>query len=156
MVGAGLRHSDVTRQYWIADGLKLRKIFDQKIDSMDNVEDGREPTVKSGKLALTGSFPNASSSANHGKRFATRNSGDTSCDGNEQTSTTIFVYDGKTYVRRKNDDPVSGQITVERPFEQLAEVRLGHGTWIVGVASVMNGNIDQPVQVLAVDTHILE
>jgi len=102
MVGAGLRHSDVTRQYWIADGLKLRKIFDQKIDSMDNVEDGREPTVKSGKLALTGSFPKRIELRQITKHaICDAHSGDTSCDGNEQTSTTIFVYDGKTYVRRK-------------------------------------------------------
>ena len=97
-----LRHSEMTRQYWIVEGLALRKLFDQKIDSMDNVEDGRDASVTSGKLALAGGFPKRIELTQTTKHSACDvHSGDAPCDDKQQASKITFVYDGKTYVRRR-------------------------------------------------------
>ena len=54
---AQLRRSETFREYWVAQGFKLRKVFDERIGSMQSSEAGGATTTKVGKLTLAGGFP---------------------------------------------------------------------------------------------------
>jgi hypothetical protein len=103
VVDSRLRRSETTRQYWVTDGFKLAKVFDQQIASMENVGDGRATTAKIGKLALTGGFPKRIELKQVTKQVvcATITDDDVPCTEKEGSSLATFVFDGKTYVRRK-------------------------------------------------------
>jgi hypothetical protein len=102
MVDSRLRHSETTRQYWVTDGFRLAKVFDQQIASMDNRDEGRATTAKIGKLVLIGDFPKRIELKQVTKHVVCVNvTDDVPCSESEGTSVATFVYNGKTYVRRK-------------------------------------------------------
>ena len=102
MVQTQLRHTETMRQYWVVDGFKLRKVFDQEIGSMDNIDNGRDTLVKSGTVLLAGAFPKRIELKQITKHaICDARSGDSPCDDNEKSSAVTFVYNGKTYARRK-------------------------------------------------------
>jgi hypothetical protein len=99
-----LRRSDTFREYWVAHGFKLRKVFDERIGSMQSGEAGGATTTKIGKLTLAGGFPkriDVREVTKHGGCEA--GAGDTPCDDSEPSSTFTFVYDGTKYVRAKHE-----------------------------------------------------
>ncbi len=97
-----LRHSETIRQYWVADGFRLRKVFDQEIGHMDNIGASAETLSKSGTIALIGEFPRRIELKETNKRvICDARNDEAPCLESERASTTIFVYDGKVYARRK-------------------------------------------------------
>jgi hypothetical protein len=98
-----LRQNDTYREYWVAQGFKLRKVFDERIGTMQSSEAGAPTTTKIGKLTLAGGFPrriDVREVTKHGGCEAS--AGDnTPCDDSEPSSTFTFVYDGTKYVRKK-------------------------------------------------------
>jgi hypothetical protein len=102
IVETELRHNQAARQYWIADGTKLRKVFDEKVGGMENVDDGREIVARTGKLTLAGSFPRRIELEQITKRSTCdARAGDSTCDGKEQASSRTFMYNGRNYVTRR-------------------------------------------------------
>ena len=102
IVQAQLRHSEIIRQYWVIDGFKLSKVFDQEIGHMDNIGGSGETLAKSSTVALVGDFPRRIEVKENSRRVVcdTKND-DTPCKETERSSTAVFAYDGKVYVRRK-------------------------------------------------------
>jgi hypothetical protein len=97
-----LRRSETFREYWVAQGFKLRKVFDERIGSMESSEAGGATTTRVGKLTLAGGFPrriDLREVAKHGGCEA--GAGDTPCDDSEPSSTFTFVYDGTKYVKKR-------------------------------------------------------
>ena len=102
IVQTELRHNQAARQYWIADGTKLRKVFDEEVGGMENVDDGREIVARTGKLTLAGSFPKRIELKQVTKRSTCdARAGDATCDGKEQASSRTFLYNGRNYVTRR-------------------------------------------------------
>jgi hypothetical protein len=101
-VDAQLRHSETYQQYWIVDGFKLRKVFDEQIGSMESVDSGRGTTAKIPKLSLAGGFPRRIELRQVTKHANCEiGADDAPCDDSEPSSSTTFVYDGKRFVRRR-------------------------------------------------------
>lgn len=99
-VEAGLRASETTRQYWLADGPRLRKVFEQTISGMENRAGGRT-MARTGQLVLAGGFPKRIELKQSVKQASCDVSdGEAPCDGKEQLTSQVFVYDGRHYVRR--------------------------------------------------------
>ena len=105
-----LRQNDTFREYWVAHGFSLRKIFEEKIGSMTSPSqgdgasdrDGGGPTTVVGKLVLAGGFPKRIELTEVTKRGGCEvRAGDSPCDDSEPSTTTTFVYDGTRYVRRR-------------------------------------------------------
>lgn len=102
VVQAQLRHGEIIRQYWVAEGFGLKKIFDHEIASMDNIGGSGETMAKSGTIALIGEFPKRIEFKETSKRVICDAGGDeATCKESERSSTTIFAYDGRAYARRK-------------------------------------------------------
>jgi hypothetical protein len=97
-----LRRSETFREYWVAQGFKLRKVFDERIGSMESSEAGGATTTKVGKLTLAGGFPRRIDVKEVTKRGGCEaGAGEGRCDDSEPSSTFTFVYDGTKYVRKK-------------------------------------------------------
>jgi hypothetical protein len=100
---ATARLSETRREYWVARGFKLRKIFDEATGHMRST-DGGATTTTVGTLTLAGDFPRRIELAETTKHGGCEvRAGDAPCDDGhaDATTTTIFVYDGATYARRK-------------------------------------------------------
>jgi hypothetical protein len=98
---AELRRNDTYREYWVARGFSLRKIFDEKIGSMTS-GDATAGTTIVGKLVLAGGFPKRVELTAITKRGGCEAvAGDTPCDDSEPSTSSTFVYDGSKYVRRR-------------------------------------------------------
>jgi hypothetical protein len=97
-----LRRNETRHEYWVADGWKLRKVFDERTGSMDSSESGAATTTKIGKLALAGGFPKRIELTEVTKRGGCEaRTGDTPCDDSEPSASFTFLYDGTRYVRKK-------------------------------------------------------
>jgi hypothetical protein len=102
IVHTQIRHTETARQYWIVDGFKLRKVFDEQTARMDNIDNGRDTLVKTGTLTLVGAFPKRIELKQILKHaVCDAGNGDSPCGDNEKAAAITFVYNGKTYVRRK-------------------------------------------------------
>jgi hypothetical protein len=105
-VVAAPRSSETRREYWVARGFRLEKIFDAATDTMRSADGGGpSPTVSTvATLALTGGFPKRIEITETTKRGGCEvRAGDSPCDDATPaaTTTTTFVYDGTRYARRK-------------------------------------------------------
>jgi hypothetical protein len=109
---AQLRRNDTFREYWVVQGWKLRKVFDERIGSMHSAEnvartgtgagEAMTTTAKIGKLKLTGGFPRRIELLEITKRASCEvGTGEAPCDDSEPSSFTTFTYDGGQYVRRR-------------------------------------------------------
>jgi hypothetical protein len=101
-----LRRNDTYREYWVAHGFALRKIFDEKIGSMSSPDRGdgvgAGTTTMVGKLVLAGGFPRRVELTAVTKRGGCEvGAGDTPCDDSEPSTSSTFVYDGSKYVRKR-------------------------------------------------------
>jgi hypothetical protein len=105
-----LHRNDTYREYWVARGFALRKIFDEKIGSMSSPDRGdgvgagttSQTTTVVGKLVLAGGFPRRVELTAVTKRGGCEvRAGDTPCDDSEPSTSSTFVYDGAKYVRRR-------------------------------------------------------
>jgi hypothetical protein len=102
IVVAELRSSATYRQYWIADGDSLRKIFDQKIGGLDNGAGGGLTLARSGKVALLGNFPKRIEVSQVTKNeICDVGAAESPCDDSERASSVTFIYDGTRYVQRR-------------------------------------------------------
>jgi hypothetical protein len=102
-VTATPRLSETRREYWVARGLELRKIFDEATGRMRSAEGGATTTTV-GTLTLAGDFPKRIDLVETTKHGGCEvRAGDAPCDdrAGDATATTTFVYDGATYARRK-------------------------------------------------------
>jgi hypothetical protein len=103
-VTAQPRLSETRREYWVARGLKLHKIFDEPLGHMRSTEGGATTTTV-GTVALTGGFPKHLELTEVTKRGGCEvRAGDAPCeDGGPATNATktTFIYDGTKYTRRK-------------------------------------------------------
>jgi len=100
---ATARLSETRREYWLARGFELHKIFDEATGHMRSTEGGATTTTV-GTLTLAGDFPKRIELAETTKHGGCEvRAGDTPCDDGraDATATTIFVYDGTRYARRK-------------------------------------------------------
>jgi hypothetical protein len=96
-----LRRNDIYREYWVAQGFKLRKVFDERIGGMQSSDAGGPTTTKVGKLTLAGGFPKRIDVREVTKKGGCEaGAGDTPCDDSEPSSTFTYVYDGTKYVRK--------------------------------------------------------
>jgi hypothetical protein len=99
---AELRRSAIYRQYWIAEGFRLRKIFDQKISSLDTVDAGGLTVSTTGKIQLLGSFPKRIEVSQIAKNATCDVAkAESPCDDSERASSMTFIYDGARYLPRK-------------------------------------------------------
>ena len=100
-VEAASRVSETRREYWVARGFKLHKIFDEPLGHMKSVEGGTTTTTVA-TLVLAGDFPKRIELTETSKRGGCEvRAGDTPCDDAAPSTTTTFVYDGARYARRK-------------------------------------------------------
>ncbi len=102
-VTATARLSETRREYWVARGFKLFKIFDEATGHMRSTEGGATTTTV-GTLTLLGDFPKRIELAETTKHGGCEvRVGDAPCDDGhaDATATTTFVYDGTKYARRK-------------------------------------------------------
>jgi hypothetical protein len=100
---ATARLSETRREYWVARGFKLHKIFDEATGHMRSTEGGATTTTV-GTLTLAGDFPKRIELAETTKHGGCEvRAGDAPCDDGraDPTATTTFVYDGTRYTRRK-------------------------------------------------------
>jgi hypothetical protein len=96
-----LRRNDTYREYWVAQGFKLRKVFDERIGSMQSGDAGGPTTTRVGKLTLAGGFPKRIDVREVTKKGGCEASaGAGPCDDSEPSSTFTYVYDGTKYVRK--------------------------------------------------------
>ncbi len=95
------RQSETRREYWVARGLRLHKIFDEALGRMRSAEGGATITTV-GTAALSGEFPKHIEITEVTKRGGCEvGAGDTPCEGGGGPATkTTFVYDGTKYVRK--------------------------------------------------------
>jgi hypothetical protein len=101
-----LRRNDLYREYWVAHGFALRKVFDEKIGSMSSPDRGdgvgAGTITMVGKLVLAGGFPRRVELTAVTKRGGCEvGAGDTPCDDSEPSTSSTFVYDGSKYVRKR-------------------------------------------------------
>jgi hypothetical protein len=102
-VTATARLSETRREYWVARAFKLLKIFDEATGHMRSTESGATTTTV-GTLTLAGDFPKRIELAETTKHGGCEvRAGDAPCDDGraDAKTTTIFVYDGARYARRK-------------------------------------------------------
>jgi hypothetical protein len=100
---ATARLSETRREYWVARGFTLHKIFDEATGHMRSNESGATTTTV-GTLTLAGDFPKRIELAETTKHGGCEvRAGDAPCDDGhaDATTTTTFVYDGAKYARRK-------------------------------------------------------
>jgi len=95
------RRSETRREYWVARGLRLHKIFDEALGRMRSDVGGATPTTVA-TAALSGDFPKHIDLTEVTRRGGCEvGVGDTPCEAGGATTTTTFVYDGTRYVRKK-------------------------------------------------------
>lgn len=102
-VTATARLSETRREYWVARGFMLHKIFDEATGRMRSTEGGATTTTV-GTLTLAGDFPKRIELAETTKHGGCEvRAGDAPCDDGhaDATATTTFVFDGTKYARRK-------------------------------------------------------